>query len=95
MKKDRYKRYLQDQMREALKYKWTESEKAGKDLGEAAILDWISKYAKRFRRYWEKQDLEEVRKGLKELHKKSDADRKIFMEYMECLIDEVEEMLEE
>lgn len=94
MKKERYKRYLQRQMEEALRHKWIESEKAGRDLGEAAIQDWVSKYAKKFRRYWERADLEEVKKGMKELNKKSDKDRKAFMEHMGDLIDEVEEMLE-
>lgn len=32
-------------MREAEKHKWIESEKAGRDLGEAALWDWS-------RRYW-------------------------------------------
>lgn len=29
---------------EALKYKWIESEKAGKDLGEAAIRRWVKQH---------------------------------------------------
>ena len=35
------------------KHKWIESEKAGKDLGEPAFLDWILKYAAIFRKEWE------------------------------------------
>lgn len=30
-------------------YKWIESEKAGKDLGNTAVSDWIRKYAASFR----------------------------------------------
>ena len=37
------------------KYKWIESEKAGKDLGEFAINEWISKYAKLFREDWNRK----------------------------------------
>ncbi len=43
------------QIQEILKHKWIESEKAGKDLGNQAILDWIHKYAANFRDYWEKK----------------------------------------
>ena len=43
------------QIQEILKHKWIMSEKAGYDLGQDAVLDWIRKYAKRFRDYWEKR----------------------------------------
>lgn len=33
-----------DSEREALAYKWIESEKAGHDLGEAALKDWMRKH---------------------------------------------------
>jgi hypothetical protein len=33
------------QIEEIEKHKWIESEKAGHDLGEAARIDWIVKYA--------------------------------------------------
>jgi hypothetical protein len=39
------KHYLELQAREIERHKWIESEKAGKDLGKEAIIDWILKYA--------------------------------------------------
>lgn len=36
------------------KHKYIESEKAGKDLGDSAFLDWIIKYAASFREEWER-----------------------------------------
>lgn len=41
-------RYLELQNREIERYKWIESEKAGRDLGSKAIIDWILKYADQF-----------------------------------------------
>lgn len=49
-----YHRYISDQIEEMQRYKWIESEKAGKDLGEAALLEWVKKYAKLFRESWQK-----------------------------------------
>lgn len=49
----REKMFLRDQLEEMKKYKWIESEKAGRDLGDAAIIDWIHLYAAEFRRIWE------------------------------------------
>jgi hypothetical protein len=46
---------FQTQSQEILKHKWIESEKAGHDLGKAAIEDWIKKYADLWRRWWEEQ----------------------------------------
>lgn len=43
------------QIQEILTHKWLESEKVGYDLGDAAVLDWISRYAALFREYWERQ----------------------------------------
>jgi len=41
---------LADQRGEILKHKWLLSERAGFDLGESAILDWISRFAAAWRR---------------------------------------------
>jgi hypothetical protein len=51
---------LKKELEEILKHKWIESEKAGYDLGESAIWDWIQRYAPQFRNYWEakKKDLD-------------------------------------
>jgi len=37
--------YLEHEMEEIRRHKWIESEKAGRDLGQAAVLDWIERYA--------------------------------------------------
>ncbi len=42
------KQYLELQALEIERYKWIESEKAGKDLGMDAVIDWILKYADMF-----------------------------------------------
>jgi len=34
---------------EMLRHKWIESEKAGYDLGQAALLDWVHRHAHAFR----------------------------------------------
>ena len=47
---DRVKKAHLAQIEEIMKYKWLESEKAGRDLGKEAILDWIDKYAGGWRR---------------------------------------------
>ena len=40
--------YLDSQTREIERHKWIESEKAGRDLGVDAVIDWIQKYADAF-----------------------------------------------
>jgi len=42
--------YLALEREEMLKHKWIESEKAGCDLGQKALFDWIEKYAEQFHR---------------------------------------------
>ncbi len=39
------KEYLKLQTLEIERHKWIESEKAGKDLGMDAVIDWILRYA--------------------------------------------------
>ena len=39
------------QLREIDRHKWIESQKAGRDLGEDAVFDWVMNYAEDFRRY--------------------------------------------
>jgi hypothetical protein len=46
---------LRIELEEILKHKWIESEKAGYDLGDQAVWDWVKKYAQEFREYWEKK----------------------------------------
>ena len=41
--------YNQLQMQEMERYKWIESEKAGRDLGEEALLQWVKQFGRSFR----------------------------------------------
>jgi len=47
---------LREELVEILKHKWIESEKAGYDLGDKAVWDWVQKYAHEFREYWQKKN---------------------------------------
>lgn len=47
---------LRKELEEILKHKWIESEKAGYDLGDQAVWDWVEKYAHEFREYWQKKN---------------------------------------
>lgn len=42
--------YLALEREEMLRHKWIESEKAGFDLGQKALVDWIENHAARFHR---------------------------------------------
>lgn len=46
------KDYMKAQIHEIEVYKWIESEKANRDLGDEAVKDWIKKYAADFREQW-------------------------------------------
>lgn len=39
------------QIKEIDRHKWIESQKAGYDLGDRAVFDWVEKYAASFRRH--------------------------------------------
>ena len=43
------KQFNDMQIHEIDVHKWIESEKAGRDLGTSAVLDWIRRYARAFR----------------------------------------------
>ena len=49
------KEYLEIQGKEIERHKWIESEKAGRDLGTDAVIDWILKYADIFSDQFNKQ----------------------------------------
>jgi len=49
------KQYLESQTREIERHKWIESEKAGKDLGTDAVIDWIIRYADMFSDFYYQQ----------------------------------------
>ncbi|WDE96157.1 hypothetical protein PQO03_10570 [Lentisphaera profundi] len=40
--------FIDHQVVEMQKHKWLESEKAGADLGEQALLEWVDKYYDKF-----------------------------------------------
>lgn len=47
--------FLARQREEILKHKWIESEKAHRDLGSEAVMDWIAKYAAAWRDWYERE----------------------------------------
>jgi len=53
---DRLRHDLEEQRREIMKHKWIESEKAGNDLGKKAAIDWISRYAEKWRQWKDSQE---------------------------------------
>ena len=54
LKEIQMKEFLKAEIEEMLKYKYIESEKACCDIGDNALIDWICKYAIKFREEWEK-----------------------------------------
>lgn len=44
------KTFCKRQVEEALRYKWIQSQKVGRDLGDAAIHEWVKKFAAQFRK---------------------------------------------
>lgn len=49
--------FMSFQVKEIEKHKYIESEKAGRDLDQEAVKDWIRKYAKEVRDWAEKSGL--------------------------------------
>jgi hypothetical protein len=47
-----------------LTHKWIESEKAGKDLGQEAVVDWVKKFAKVHRKEFIENKLIQAEKDL-------------------------------
>lgn len=47
--------FMLDQVEEMKKHKWIVSEQAHRDMGEAAFVEWIAKFAKDFRESWERE----------------------------------------
>lgn len=46
---EHFKEFMDAQIKEIEDYKWCESEKAGRDLGNQCCLEWVEKYAKDFK----------------------------------------------
>lgn len=51
--KDHVKQVNCEQKRQIEIYKWLESERAGRDMSERAVMEWIRKYALTFRQWAE------------------------------------------
>ena len=47
--------YLAMQREEINKHKWIESEKADRDLGSAAVMDWIGRYSAAWREWFDEE----------------------------------------
>jgi hypothetical protein len=62
--KDHIKQVNREQTRQMEKFKWLESERAGHDLSDTAILEWVSKYAVSFREWAETVPYECLKCGL-------------------------------
>ena len=52
-KEQRCRKFMEEQAHQMEIHKWIESEKAKRDLGDLAMLEWVSKFAAIFRREWE------------------------------------------
>lgn len=60
-RQERHVRMLAMEREEILRHKWIESEKGNRDMGSAAALDWIRKYAAGWRKWFESQDEDQDR----------------------------------
>ncbi|GEM_PF-1458733 len=58
-REQRQREMLKRQREEILRHKWIESEKAHRDLGAEAALDWIKRYAADWRRWYEAESEKE------------------------------------
>ncbi len=47
-----FKEFLSAEIEEIKRHRWIESEKAGRDLGEVAAIDWVQRYSAAFRQEW-------------------------------------------
>ena len=54
-REERQAEMLAEEREEILRHKWIESEKAQRDLGSEAALDWIRRYAAQWRRWYERE----------------------------------------
>jgi len=52
-----FKEMMDAQKEEMYRYKWTESEKAGHDVGKGVYLEWITRYAASWRETWNRTHL--------------------------------------
>lgn len=59
-REERQREYLARQREEIQRHKWIESEKARRDLGAQAVLDWIGNYAESWRKRYEQENGENL-----------------------------------
>jgi hypothetical protein len=64
------KSFCMYQVEEAKKYKWIQSQRAGRDLGEDAIREWVNKFAAQFRKDYNHQYSTMVDIVADDVHKK-------------------------
>lgn len=50
-----FKKFMEAQAQEIRVHKWIESEKAKRDLGVEAEIDWTKRFAEDFRKEWEEE----------------------------------------
>lgn len=55
MTNETLRKYLHDQVHEIELQKWLESEKAGHDLGEDFVKEWVKTNSKAYREKWERE----------------------------------------
>lgn len=60
MTPEEMKEFMNGQIEEMMKHKWIESEKAGYDLGEEAIKDYLKNSASAYRAEWNKNHPDSV-----------------------------------
>ena len=56
MTKEQFHKFMQDQTNEINIYKWVQSERVGHDLGNECCIEWVMKFAKKFREDWERKN---------------------------------------
>jgi succinate dehydrogenase/fumarate reductase flavoprotein subunit len=87
--------FLQKQKKKIEEHKWISSEKVGHDLGQEAVHEWITKYAKIFRKEYALDDMQESIQELQEIMKDV-HDEKINRILEQCLekLEDAKELIE-
>jgi len=88
-KKEHTKEYLDEAASKILEHKWIESEKAGKDLGQDACIDWVKKYAKVHRKEFIDKHLDKAEEALDKLKDNSNIPKEI-IKILEAIYDEID-----
>lgn len=83
------KKYIDEAKSKILEHKWLESEKAGRDLGQDAIIDWVKKYAKVHRKEFIDKHLGKAEEALEKLKQNPNIPKEI-IETLEAIYDEID-----